>query len=91
MLDRDDVIRRRNEYLRTIEKYRNEGRNIAFTDEFWPPLSKVWIDNIVNASLQALIRDLSTDLIPSNRGERYVLIYAGNQNGFVARVKYHFL
>lgn len=96
MMDRDDIIRWRHTYLRNIRRYRSEGRNIVFTDESWVNVghfvSKAWTDTTVSTSRNAFINDLSTGLTPpKGRGQRYALIHAGNEKGFVTGAEYNFL
>lgn len=95
LMDRDDIIRWRHDYLRTIKKYREEGRNIVYTDETWINtghfVTKAWTDNTVSTSRQAFIENLSTGInAPKGRGQRFAMIHAGNENGFITGAEYHF-
>ena len=88
LIERDDIIQWRRQYLRSIKKYREEGRKIYYTDETWINFghtkSKVWQDTSVKTSKQAFLSGLSTGLkAPSGKGSRLIIIHAGSDDGFV--------
>lgn len=66
LLDRDEIVLWRREYLKKIKSYRNENRKIYFLDETWVNAghtkSKIWVDNSVTSSRQAFLDGLSTGL-----------------------------
>ncbi|XP_031354629.1 uncharacterized protein LOC116179062 [Photinus pyralis] len=96
LIERDDIIRWRHKYLRCIKKYREEGRNIVYTDESWVnvghAVNKAWRDTTINSSRQAFIQGLSTGLrLPSGLGPRFALVHAGGNNGFIPGAELTFL
>ncbi|KAJ8912602.1 hypothetical protein NQ315_000471 [Exocentrus adspersus] len=62
--DKDEIICWRRSYLRSIRKFREEGRNIYYLDETWVnegyTVTKVWQDKNVKISRQAFFDGLST-------------------------------
>lgn len=63
-------------YLRKLQQYRNEGRAVFFMDETYVhsshTQSKGWTDN-TNSGLKT----------PISKGNRLIVVHAGNENGFV--------
>lgn len=91
--ERDDIIRWRHNYLRQIKQFRLDGRNIVYTDESWVNVghfvSKAWTDTTMKSSRQAFIEGCSTGLTPSTgRGQRFAIIHAMNEKGFVPGAKF---
>ncbi|KAJ8911544.1 hypothetical protein NQ315_012797 [Exocentrus adspersus] len=64
LIDKDEIICWRRSYLRSIRKFREEGRNIYYLDETWVnegyTVTKVWQDKNVKSSRQAFLDGLST-------------------------------
>ncbi|KAJ8915262.1 hypothetical protein NQ315_014769 [Exocentrus adspersus] len=88
MIERDDIVRWRVDYLTSIKKFRSEGRPIYYLDETWlnegHTKGKVWVDNNIKSKREAFIEGLSTGLKnPSGKGKRLIILHAGSEEGFV--------
>lgn len=63
LLERSDLILWRRTYLRSIRKFRLEGRKIYYLDETWVNAghtkSKVWKDKSVTSASDAFLKGLS--------------------------------
>lgn len=86
--DRDDIILWRRNYLRTIKKYREEGRPIYYQDETWVneghTNDKVWMDERIKSRKDAFLNGLSTGLRnPNGKGKRLIISHVGNEDGFL--------
>lgn len=66
LLDRNEIVLWRREYLVKIKSYRNENRKIYYLDETWVNAghtkTKIWVDASVSSSRQAFLDGLSTGL-----------------------------
>ncbi|XP_072400872.1 uncharacterized protein [Diabrotica undecimpunctata] len=83
LIERDDVVRWRRNYLTSIKRYRSEGRPIYYLDETWVneghTKDKVWVDCAIKNPRQAFIEGLSTGLKnPSGRGKRLIVLHVGS-------------
>ncbi|XP_057671356.1 protein FAM200A-like [Diorhabda carinulata] len=88
LIERDDIVRWRRQYLTSIKRYRSEGRPIYYLDETWlnegHTKAKVWIDTNIKNKTQAINEGLSTGLkSPSGKGKRLIILHAGCEQGFV--------
>lgn len=88
LLDREDILAWRHEYLRDIRRYRAENRQIFYLDETWVTAghttSTVWTDTTVKSSADAFRRGLTTGLKqPSGKGQRVIVTHIGSKDGFV--------
>lgn len=88
LIDREDIIVWRRSYLRAIREFRRQGRTIYYTDETWVNAGhtkeKVWVDTTITSKRNAFLRGLTVGLKnPSGKGKRYVIVHAGNEEGFV--------
>ncbi|KAJ8974394.1 hypothetical protein NQ317_011238 [Molorchus minor] len=88
LIERDDIVRWRRDYLRSIKKFRCEGRPIYYLDETWlnegHTKEKVWVDTNIKSKRDALIQGLSMGLKnPSGKGKRLIILHAGSEKGFV--------
>lgn len=88
LIERDDIIRWRRRYLRTIKEYRREGRPIYYLDETWVNeghvQGKVWVDDTIKNRREAFIAGVSTGLKnPSGKGKRLIILHVGSESGFV--------
>lgn len=76
LMEREDIVRLRINYLRQIKKYRSEGRNIVYMDETYIHASYTrknsWSDN----SSLGLKRPISDQ-------KKVIIVDAGNEEGFV--------
>ena len=76
-MERKDIINQRIHYLRTIKKKREEGYDIINLDE-------TWVDTHHTPSKQWMPPNLEhAKKIPLNKGQRFVILHAGSENGFV--------
>lgn len=66
LLDKDEIVLWRREYLQKIKRFRQEGRKVYYLDETWinagHTKSKVWVDTSVSSSRQAFLDGLSIGL-----------------------------
>nr|CAH7758097.1 unnamed protein product [Callosobruchus chinensis] len=88
LLEKEEIVIWRREYLRKIKKFRAENRNIYFLDETWANAGhtqqKVWMDSYVKSSRQAFMDGLSNGLKnPSGKGKRLIICHIGSVDGFV--------
>ena len=88
LLDRQDIIFWRGQYLRDMSRYRSEKRTIFYLDETWVneghSVQKIWQDNNIQNSRQVFIEGLSTGLkIPAGKGRRLIMTHVGSESGFV--------
>ncbi|KAJ8917932.1 hypothetical protein NQ315_002627 [Exocentrus adspersus] len=88
LIDKDEIICWRRSYLRSIRKFREEGRNIYYLDETWVnegyAVTKVWQNKNVKSSRQAFLDGFSTGFkAPSGKGRRLIVTHIGSASGFV--------
>lgn len=88
LMEKEEIIQWRRNYLRTIKKYREEKRKIYYTDETWlnegHTCSKVWKDTTILTKRQAYREGWSTGLInPSGKGKRLIITHIGSDTGFL--------
>ena len=79
LMERSDIVAQRINFLRKIKCFREEGRDIVYTDETYVnaghTVSKCWQTNQIGLS------------VPFNKGERMILLHAGSKNGFISGAK----
>lgn len=95
LIDREDILAWRHNYLRDIQRYRAENRQIFYLDETWVTAghttSTVWTDTTVKSSADAFRRGLTTGLKqPSGKGQRVIVTHIGSKDGFVDGCLYVF-
>lgn len=88
LLDREDILAWRHQFLRDIQRFREENRQIFYLDETWVTAghttSTVWTDTTVKSSADAFRRGLTTGLKqPSGKGQRVIVTHIGSKDGFV--------
>ncbi|XP_027843956.2 uncharacterized protein LOC114124782 [Aphis gossypii] len=88
LLEREDLINWRRDYLRKIRHYRSQNRPIYYLDETWVNAgethSKTWMDTTVNSSRDAFLKGLTTgQKEPSGKGKRLIVLHIGSTEGFV--------
>ncbi|XP_072398085.1 uncharacterized protein [Diabrotica undecimpunctata] len=88
LIERDDIVRWRRNYLTSIKRYRSEGRPIYYLDETWVneghTKDKVWVDCAIKNPRQAFVEGLSTGLRnPSGKGKRLIVLHVGSELGFI--------
>lgn len=78
LVEKSDIRGKRVMFLRNLIKYKEEGRNIVYTDETYIHSShtvpKCWDDGSTNG--------LKT---PVSKGQRLIIVHAGGARGFVTR------
>ena len=66
LMDREEIVLWRREYLIKIKSYRDQNRKIYYLDETWVnaghTTSKVWVDETVTSSRRAFLDGLSIGL-----------------------------
>lgn len=72
LLEKEEIVVWRREYLRKIKKFREENKKIYYLDETWVNAGhtkdKIWVDSSIQSSRQAFLDGLSTGLKnPSGR------------------------
>ncbi|KAL4112105.1 hypothetical protein QTP88_015953 [Uroleucon formosanum] len=88
MIERDEIVVWRRNYLEYIKRYRKEGRPIYYMDETWVNAgdcnSRIWVDKTVISRTDAFSKGLSTGPTnPSGKGKRLIVVHIGNEDGFV--------
>lgn len=88
LIEKDDIIIWRRNYLETMREYRRNDKKIYYLDETWLnegyTVSKVWQDMNVTNRRQAFIDGLSTGLkAPPGKGRRLIITHIGSESGFV--------
>lgn len=82
LLERNDLVCWRRDYLQKICQYRAENRPIFYTDKTWVnsgiSTSKCWKDETITSARNAFILGLSASLKNSNgAGERLIVGHIG--------------
>lgn len=76
LMEKPDIQQKRLNYLRNLKRYREENRPVVYMDETYIHSShthkKSWSDN-TNEGLRQ----------PVSKGQRLVIVNAGNENGFI--------
>lgn len=88
LIEKQEIIIWRRNYLREIRKYRREGRRIFYLDETWinagHTVQKTWHDNTITSARQGFIEGLSSGFRPpSGKGKRLIITHIGNEDGFI--------
>lgn len=88
LIERNDIVCWRRNYLETIKHYRQLGRQIYYLDETWvnagETTSKSWADTTVKSTKDAFLRGLTTGKKePSGKGKRLIVVHIGSSDGFV--------
>ena len=77
LFERKDIARKRIEYLRSIDRYRKDKRNIVYLDE-------TWVDSNTYPQQQWFSGDINRQRkLPSSRGKRFVILHCGGFDGFI--------
>ncbi|KAL4710668.1 hypothetical protein ACJJTC_003304 [Scirpophaga incertulas] len=76
LIEKSNIRLLRIEFLKTLSKYREEGRPIVYTDESYVDSShsgsKAWSDGSVKGLKK-----------PISKGQRIVIVHAGSEAGFI--------
>ena len=88
LIEKEEIICWRRQYLRQIRKLRKEGKNIFYLDEIWINeghfVNKILQDKLVTNARQAFIEGLSTGLkFPNGKVRRLIITHIGGDKGFV--------
>lgn len=88
MIESNDIIVWRRNYLEDIKKYREEGRPIYYMDETWVNAgectSRTWVEKTIVSRTDAFHKGLTTSQTnPSEKGKRLIVFQIGNEDGFV--------
>ena len=77
LVERTDIVNQRINYLRTVKKKREEGFIPVYLDE-------TWVDTHHTSSHQWTSDSiLKNRKIPLSKGQRFVVLHAGCENGFL--------
>lgn len=79
-MERPDIIIKRFKYLRQIKDLRCSNRPIIYLDETWVNINhskNVWMCENSNGELESPLR------IPLGKGQRFIVVHAGSESGFV--------
>ena len=92
LIERPEIAEWRHRYLRKIKRYREQKRNIVYTDETWVnaghTTNKIWQDTTIKSHRQAHNEGLTTGLKnPSGRGARLIITDAGGEGGFIPNAR----
>ena len=75
LIENLNIRQKRIEYLNTIKQFREQKRNIVYTDETYilssHTVSKTWTDGSIGQTT------------PISKGDRLIIIHAGSENGFI--------
>jgi transposase len=88
LIEKDEIICWRRNYLRSIRDFRKENRKIYYLDETWLnegyTVGKMWHDKNITSSRQAYLNGLSVGIKPpSGKGKRLIITHIGSRDGFL--------
>jgi hypothetical protein len=88
LIEKDEIICWRRQYLKQIKKFRSEMKKIYYLDETWInegyTVGKMWQDKNITSSRQAFLEGWSTGIKPpSGKGKRLIITHIGSVDGFV--------
>ncbi|KAL4097030.1 hypothetical protein QTP88_021870 [Uroleucon formosanum] len=88
LLEREDLISWRRDYLYKIKSYRVHNRPIYYLDETWVNVgethTRAWVDTTGASSRDAFLRGLTTgQKEPSGKSKRLIVLHIGSSDGFV--------
>eukprot|EP00102_Acyrthosiphon_pisum_P012353 XP_008181464.1 PREDICTED: uncharacterized protein LOC103308939 [Acyrthosiphon pisum] len=88
LLEREDLITWRRNYLFKIRHYRAQNRPIYYLDETWVNAgethSRTSMDTTVTSTRDAHLQGLTTgQKAPSGKGKRLIVLHIGSSDGFV--------
>lgn len=88
LTEKDDLIVWRRNYLRSIKRYREEGRLIYYLDETWinagDVTNKVSMNKTVKSKKNACLHRLTTEPVnPGGKDKGLIVLHIGSAIGFV--------
>ncbi|CAI6358386.1 unnamed protein product [Macrosiphum euphorbiae] len=88
LLEREDLITWRRNFIGKIKHYRAQNIPIYYLDETWVNAgethSRTWLDTTVKSSRDAFLKGLTTgQKEPSGKGKRLIVLHTGSSDGFV--------
>nr|XP_023013716.1 uncharacterized protein LOC111503599 [Leptinotarsa decemlineata] len=88
LIERQEIIAWRRNYLRKIDEFRKLKKKLYFMDDTWVnqghTVKKVWQDGNITSARQAFIEGLSVGLKqPSGKGSRLIVTHIGSDSGFL--------
>lgn len=88
LLERQDIILWRRNYLRKYTEYKEKNTPIYYLDETWVneghSQSRVWQDTNIKNSYEAFSSNLTVGLTaPTGKGKRLIITHIGSEDGFV--------
>ncbi|XP_052124354.1 uncharacterized protein LOC113215480 [Frankliniella occidentalis] len=96
LLEREELIVWRRDYLIKMKQFRREKRNIVYLDESYVnqryTTSHAWYDTGIQSYRDVYREGLTSGPnTPSGKGGRFVLLHAGSASGFVSNAKLVFV
>lgn len=77
IMESSRILSLRNDYIRAIGKYREEGRNIVYLDETWydthDTIKKSWTNDSKLCKFD----------VPCNKGKRIIILHCGGEKGWI--------
>ncbi|XP_026670214.1 uncharacterized protein LOC113464471 [Ceratina calcarata] len=88
LIDKDNIVAWRQQYLSNIAEYRSEGRPIYYLDKTWINSGdchkRIWHNTTITCPTNAAQRGLSTGIPePSGKGKRLIIGHVGSSDGFL--------
>jgi hypothetical protein len=82
VVEKDEIVVWRQQYLEDIQKYREEGRHLYYLDETWVNAgectNKIWVYKTVKSCHDAFVRGLTSGAKnPTGRGKRLIILHIG--------------
>jgi len=93
LIEKDEIVLWRRQYLEDLYKYRSEGRHVYYLDETWvnagETTNKTWIDKTIQSNRDAFLRGLTTgSKNPSGKGKGVIVLILGQKMVFYPTVYY---
>ena len=79
LMEGSNIVAQRINFLHQMEKYRDEGHDIVYTDDSYV--------NVGHAITRCFHADKTGLTAPISKGERKIIVHAGTKNGFISRAK----
>nr|CAH7751596.1 unnamed protein product [Callosobruchus chinensis] len=90
LLDPNDIVLWSRKYLRSVKKFRGEGKTIYYLDETWLNVGHikacVWLNDTIKSSRQVFLSGLSPGLKNApEKGKTPIITHIGNEWKWVRR------